>query len=109
MKFKKLLALCLTAAMFLTAATASDGDDAAPAVKKVSASKSTAAPRTYNDGATSGTCGDSMTWSYNTSTSVLTISGSGAMTSHPWDGYKGYINIIKFSGNITSTIKITLV
>ena len=108
MKFKKLLALCMTAAMFLTAgsgafaATASGSDEAASATKKVTVSKSTAEPRTYNDGETSGTCGDSMTWSYNTSTSVLTISGSGAMTSHPWDEFKNNIEKVVFSGKITS-------
>ena len=43
-------------------------------------------------GETSGSCGDSLTWSIDTSTGVLTISGSGSMTSYSesaekWGGH----------------------
>ena len=127
MKCKKLLAIALTAAMFLScgsgafAAPVSESDTApvvvessaatesvsesetvASATKEADVSRNVAEHRALNDSATSGTCGDAMTWSYDTSTSVLTISGSGAMTSHPWDGYKNYISSIKFTGNIST-------
>ena len=107
MKFKKLLAVCMTAAMFLSvggvasAATASEGD-ASPAEQQTVLSENTAEPKTH---AANGTCGDSMTWSYNESTGVLTIKGSGEMTSHPWDDYKDTIGTVSFSGNITSICK----
>ena len=81
------------------AATASGKDDAAPTAKQTGASKSTVEPRTY---AASGSCGDSMTWSYNEKTYVLTITGNGAMTSHPWKDYREKISRVVFSGNITS-------
>ena len=131
MKCKKLLAFALTAALFVSACTqvfaaanVSETDAAADAAPQTTASQlaeSTADEAAEevvvteeetvsvqekqvqaNEGETSGTCGDSLNWSYNTSTCVLTISGSGAMTSHPWSGYKNSIEQVKFSGNITS-------
>ena len=55
----------------------------------------------------SGVCGDNLTWSYDTSTYTLTISGTGAMedftyndeegsSSAPWFLYKKSIKEIKF-------------
>ena len=35
----------------------------------------------FADGETSGTCGENVTWSYDTQTKTLTVSGTGAMTS----------------------------
>ncbi len=45
--------------------------------------------------ATSGTCGDNLTWSYDTSTYTLTISGTGAMedygeSNRPWEEFVSY-------------------
>ena len=44
---------------------------------------------------TSGSCGDDLTWSFDTSTGVLTIEGSGAMrdyiSTRPWGAYQGSI------------------
>ena len=39
--------------------------------------------------ATSGTCGANVTWSYNTSTKALTISGTGAMSGYSGSSYNG--------------------
>ena len=128
MKCKKLLALALTAALFVSAcanvfaaANVSESDATVTAASQTVVSQSAESEASEeavvtedetvtvqeqqvqaNEDATSGTCGDSLNWNYNTSTGVLTISGSGAMTSHPWDGYKSNITQVKFSGNVTS-------
>ena len=93
-EWQKILAVLLTAAMFLSAGS---GVLAASADRK-----GASAPKVYAAGETSGSCGDAMNWSYNESTSVLTISGSGTMKSHPWSSFKGSIVKVVFSGNITS-------
>ena len=49
-----------------------------------------------------GTCGDNLTWSLNTKDSTLIISGTGAMTSHPWDEYKSYIKTTSLPDGLTS-------
>lgn len=105
MKVKKLLAIGLTVAMFLSAGSQALVDASSQegsSEQQVSVSKSTVQQKSFNANATSGNCGDSMTWSYNESTGVLTISGSGTMTSHPWDQYNDTISRINFSGDITS-------
>ena len=95
MKGKKILAVLLTAAIFLSA-----GSGAFAA--STGGNGKTSEPKTYAAGETSGSCGDAMTWIYNEATSVLTISGSGAMKNHPWSDFKGSIVKVVFSGNITS-------
>ena len=56
----------------------------------------------------SGSCGaqgDNLTWSLNTETGVLEISGDGGMKdfgSSPWVALRDFIKSISFSGNITS-------
>lgn len=55
----------------------------------------------------SGTCGDTLTWSLNTETGVLTISGTGAMTNYswsnaPWYSYRAHISSIEFEETVTS-------
>ena len=58
--------------------------------------------------ATSGTCGDNLKWSYNTSTKVLTITGSGAMYDYdgfsetPWDSYAKNITSISLPNGLTT-------
>ncbi|MCD7935043.1 MAG: hypothetical protein LUF77_07005, partial [Oscillospiraceae bacterium] len=42
------------------------------------------------DDATSGTCGENLTWTLNTDTGVLTISGEGEMDNYEWDGAPWY-------------------
>ena len=49
-----------------------------------------------------GTCGDNLTWSLNTKDSTLTITGSGEMTSAPWNEYKQYIAHVSLPDNLTS-------
>ena len=60
--------------------------------------------------ATSGTCGDNATWSYNTSTKVLTITGTGAIygyyytegnTTAPWKDYHDTMTTVKIGNGIT--------
>ena len=58
---------------------------------------------TYN-----GTCGDNLTWTLDTDTGVLTISGTGAMTDYssasatPWYSYKTSITSIVIGNNVSS-------
>ncbi len=55
----------------------------------------------------SGTCGTNVKWSLNTSTGVLTLSGSGKMNDYesfstPWDRYDSYIKTVNISNGIES-------
>ena len=56
---------------------------------------------------TSGTCGENVTWSYNTSTQTLTISGAGPMKgynsygSEPWNEYRDSIKKVVVSNGVT--------
>ncbi len=74
-------------------------------------------PQTSLAAATSGKCGDNLTWSYNTSTKTLTISGTGAMTNYsilyndtagtwitaaPWRNYYNSIKTVVISSGVTS-------
>ncbi|MBQ5447274.1 MAG: hypothetical protein IIT52_00135, partial [Candidatus Methanomethylophilus sp.] len=47
---------------------------------------------------TSGSCGDSLTWSYDSGSKTLTITGTGAMTDYtdygPWHNYANEMKII---------------
>ena len=62
----------------------------------------------YVEAQTSGSCGTSVTWSLNTSTGVLTISGSGAMTNFagggaPWyTNYRTTIKEVKINSGVTT-------
>ncbi len=56
---------------------------------------------------TSGTCGDNLTWSYNTGTQTLTISGTGDMYNYndsnaPWNDFKESIKTVEISNGATS-------
>lgn len=47
-------------------------------------------------------CGTNADWILNTDTGVLTISGTGAVTSATWDDYPGYIQSVVVQSGITS-------
>lgn len=58
---------------------------------------------------TSGSCGDNLTWEFNTETGALTISGTGAMNNYSWDPnaapwyeYKDAITSVSFPEGITT-------
>ena len=59
-------------------------------------------------GETSGKCGDNLTWSYNTETKTLTISGTGDMYGYssndavPWYQYRSSIKNVSIGNNVTS-------
>ena len=59
-------------------------------------------------GVTSGQCGDNLTWSYNTETKTLTISGTGDMYGYssndavPWYQYRSSIKNVSIGNNVTS-------
>ncbi len=57
--------------------------------------------------ATSGTCGENVTWTFDDSTSTLTISGQGAMTSYdysncPWKDYRNSIQTVIIENGVTT-------
>ena len=89
---KRFLASLLALGMLLTmvtgAAWAADGDGA-------------------DTPPTTGSCGDNLTWSYDTATKTLTISGSGDMMefdslNRPWSSYKSDIEVIEIGDDVTS-------
>ena len=56
---------------------------------------------------TSGTCGDNLTWEYDSATYTLTISGTGDMYDYdsdnrPWESYEDSIKVVVFEEGITS-------
>ncbi len=62
----------------------------------------TASAATY-----SGTCGDDLTWTYDSSTYTLTISGTGAMydyksNNRPWESYEDKIKDVVIEEGVTS-------
>ncbi len=57
--------------------------------------------------ATSGPCGENLSWSYNSSTFTLTISGTGKManysfTNRPWESQEDKITTVVISDGVTS-------
>ena len=67
--------------------------------------------RRIRRGETSGQCGDNLTWSYNTETATLTISGTGSMYNYdcsrdyrpsPWYQYHSSIKNVSIGNDVTS-------
>ena len=50
----------------------------------------------------SGSCGENLTWEFNTETGALTISGTGEMTSAPWGTYKEDITSLSLPDGLTA-------
>ena len=50
----------------------------------------------------SGSCGENLTWEFNTETGALTISGTGAMTSASWGTYKEDITSLSLPDGLTA-------
>ena len=124
MKCKKLVAMALTAAMFLSAGTGVFAGKST--VKKRGDSISARTNHSYSDddddwAEDEGQCGDNLRWSFDESTGTLTFTGSGDMWNYynregeptPWSGYYDYndmwrdnarkkIKNVVFNGNITS-------
>lgn len=51
----------------------------------------------------SGTCGENLTWTLNAGTGLLSIEGTGDMTSAPWlDNYTNLIKTVKIGEGVTS-------
>ena len=53
----------------------------------------------------SGTCGTNLTWTLDTESGILTISGTGKMTddySSPWDSYRSYLTTVIIEDGVTS-------
>ncbi len=61
-------------------------------------------PITVSAATYSGTCGDNLTWTYDSSTYILTISGTGDMYDNnpPWAKYQNSIKEIVISDGVTS-------
>ena len=64
-------------------------------------------PITASAAITSGTCGDNVIWTYNTTTFTLTISGTGdmkdyGMSNRPWESYEDKIKTVIISDGVTS-------
>ena len=69
-----------------------------PSISDIFGTKATAA--------TSGTCGDNLTWSFDESTGTLEISGTGNMTNYsynrPWEDSKDLITTVTIGNGVTS-------
>ena len=63
-------------------------------------------PITVSAATYSGTCGDNVTWTYDSSTYTLTISGTGDMYDYetdnrPWESYEDYIKKVVIEDGVT--------
>ena len=60
---------------------------------------------TVNAATHSGKCGDNLTWSLDTETGVLSITGTGEMEDYddaPWDSYSDSIETVNIADTVTS-------
>ena len=98
-KFKGALSLLLCMIMvFGAVAVGGDGIEL-PSISDIFGTKATAA--------TSGTCGDNLTWSFDESTGTLEISGTGNMANYswanrPWEDSEDLITTVTIGNGVTS-------
>ena len=98
-KFKGALSLLLCMIMvFGAVAVGGDGIEL-PSISDIFGAKATAA--------TSGTCGDNLTWSFDESTGTLEISGTGDMANYswanrPWEDSEDLITTVTIGNGVTS-------
>ena len=115
-----LLAFCLTLGLMTISAVATETEAPTSAPTEAPTEAPTAAPTeapteaptaapteapTEPPVVTSGNCGETMTWSFDTASGTLTISGSGAMDEfkdQPWAHLKDQIKSIRFGADIRS-------
>ncbi len=50
----------------------------------------------------SGSCGANLTWTFDTETGELSITGTGNMSSHPWQSFKDSIITLSLDDGVTS-------
>lgn len=98
-KFKGALSLLICMIMvFGAVAVGGDGIEL-PSISDIFGAKATAA--------TSGTCGDNLTWSFDESTGTLEISGTGDMANYswanrPWEDSEDLITTVTIGNGVTS-------
>ncbi len=83
---------------------ASTSKTAAPAAEPAPVASSTAPAEPAQPAANvvaSGTCGTNVNWTLDEN-GLLTISGSGKMTSYPWEKYKNQIYTVKIQNGVSS-------
>ena len=98
-KFKGALSLLLCMIMVFGAVAVGGEGIELPSISDIFGTKVTAA--------TSGTCGDNLTWSFDESTGTLEISGTGNMTNYssynrPWEDSKDLITTVTIGNGVTS-------
>ena len=98
-KFKGALSLLLCMIMVFGAVAVSGDGIELPSISDIFGTKATAA--------TSGTCGDNLTWSFDESTGTLEISGTGDMANYlsynrPWEDSEDLITTVTIGNGVRS-------
>ena len=98
-KLKSALSLLLCMIMVFGAVAVGGEGIELPSISDIFGTKATAA--------TSGTCGDNLTWSFDESTGTLEISGTGNMANYssynrPWEDSKDLITTVNIGNGVTS-------
>ena len=98
-KLKSALSLLLCMIMVFGAVAVGGEGIELPSISDIFGTKATAA--------TSGTCGDNLTWSFDESTGTLEISGTGDMTNYswanrPWENSEDLITTVTIGNGVTS-------
>ena len=98
-KLKSALSLLLCMIMVFGAVAVGGEGIELPSISDIFGTKATAA--------TSGTCGDNLTWSFDESTGTLEISGTGDMTyysynNRPWEDSEDLITTVNIGNGVTS-------